>query len=220
MQPKLRKAALIIHISLAVGWIGAVLAYLVLVGEAMRTQDAQTLRNAWIAMELIGSELIIPLAFGALTTGLIMSVVTPWGLFQHYWVVLSLGLTIVATIVLVQHMETVSAFAALAANTDVNAEALRAGLRGELLHAGLGLCVLIVVEVLNVVKPKGLTAYGRRRALEPLGRPSPPGASDATLPSRSASATPLWVRVVGLHALGLALLLVIVLHLAGGTPHP
>jgi hypothetical protein len=220
MQPKLRKAALVTHIGLAVGWIGAVLAYLVLVAGAIRTQDAQTLRYAWIAMEMIGRTLIVPLAFGALATGLVMSLGTPWGLFRHYWVAVSLALTIVATLVLVQHMETVRAFAALAASADATAiQALRDGLRGELLHAGLGLCVLIVIEVLNVLKPKGLTAYGRRKALEARRRPSPP-ASDATPPSPSTSVTPLWVRVIGLHAVGIAVLLVLALHIAGWPAHP
>jgi hypothetical protein len=62
MTPHIRKFALTAHISLAVGWIGAVAAYLVLVVAAMTIQGSQTMRAAWIAMELIGWYLIVPLA--------------------------------------------------------------------------------------------------------------------------------------------------------------
>ena len=216
MRPSLRKFALTTHITLSVGWIGAVVAYLVLVVAAMTSQDAQTLRGAWIAMGLIGWNLIVPLALASLATGLVMSLGTPWGLFRHYWVLVSLGLTIFATAVLLQHMQTVSVFAGMAADTDSAAVgALRGGLRGELLHAGVGLLVLLVIEVLNVYKPKGMTPYGRRKA------------SQVALPSRfsddarsgqtqgSITGRPRWVLVVGFHALALALLFV-AMHLTGG----
>jgi hypothetical protein len=216
MGPSLRKFALTTHITLSVGWIGAVLAYLVLVVAAMTRQDAQTLRAAWIAMELIGWYLIVPLALASLLTGFVMSLGTPWGLFRHYWVLISLMLTIVATVVLLQHMPTVSFFARVAAETDsADVGGLRGALRGELLHAGVGLLVLLVIEVLNVYKPQGMTAYGRRRV------PQVALSSHFTEDARwgqgrgSTTRTPRWVQVVGIHAIGLALLFVI-MHLTGG----
>ncbi len=39
-------------------------------------------------------------------------------------------------------------------------------LRDELLHAGVGLLVLLVVQVLNVYKPRGMTPYGWRKQQE------------------------------------------------------
>jgi hypothetical protein len=125
-------------------------------------------------------------------------------------------LTILATVVLLQHMQTVSFFAGIAAETDgADVGGLRGGLRGELLHAGIGLLVLLVIEVLNVYKPQGMTAYGRRNASQ-VALPS--GSSDDTrsgLGRGSTTRTPRWVRVVGIHAIGLALLFV-VMHLIGG----
>ncbi len=212
MRPSLRKFALTTHIALSVGWIGAVLAYLVLVVAAMTRQETQTLRAAWIAMELIGWYLIVPLALASLLTGFVMSLGTPWGLFRHYWVLISLVLTVVATGVLLRHMPTVSVFARAAAETDgADVGGLRGALRGELLHAGVGLLVLLVIEVLNVYKPQGLTAYGRRRV--PQAALSFRGHGRA-----STTHTPRWVRVVGIHAIGLVLLFVI-MHLAGGGLH-
>ena len=84
----------------------------------MTSQDAQTVRAAWIAMELTGWFAIVPLALASLLTGLVMSLGTQWGLFRHYWVLFSLVLTILATVVLLVHMQTVSSFAGVAAETD------------------------------------------------------------------------------------------------------
>jgi hypothetical protein len=39
-------------------------------------------------------------------------------------------------------------------------------LGGDLLHPGLGLVVLLVIQVLNVYKPRGLTRYGWRKQQE------------------------------------------------------
>src|SRR5262249_40896945 len=117
MKPKLRKFALTTHVTLSIGWIGAVLAYLVLAVAATTSQDAQILRSAWISMGLMGWYLIVPLALASLLTGLVMALGTPWGLFRHYWVLISLVLTIVATLILLLHMQTVSFFARVAADT-------------------------------------------------------------------------------------------------------
>jgi hypothetical protein len=160
MTPGLRKLALTAHLAFSVGWIGAVVAYLALVIAAMNSQDTQTVRSAWIAMELIGRYALVPLALGSLLTGLVMSLGTKWGLFQHYWVVFTLLLTVLATAVLLSHMETVSLLASHAAESG---SADVAGLPGELLHAGVGLLVLLVIQVLNVYKPRGMTPYGWRK---------------------------------------------------------
>ena len=159
MTTPLRKCALASHLTFSVGWIGAVMAYLALVVAAMSSHSAQTLRATWIAMDLIGWDVIVPLSLASLFTGLIMSLGTPWGLFRHYWVLFSLVLTLFATVVLLQHMQVVSFFAGVAAKTD---SAARSGLRGELLHSGGGLLILLVIQVLNVYKPRGMTLYGWR----------------------------------------------------------
>jgi hypothetical protein len=172
MTSGVRKFALTVHIMFSVGWIGAVVAYLALVVAAMASQDTQTLHAAWIAMELTGWFAIVPLSLASLFTGLVMSVGTKWGLFRHYWVLFSLVLTIFATAVLLQHMQTVSYFAGVAAGaSSAGADStaiseLRGGLQGELLHAGIGLLVLLVIQVLNVYKPRGMTPYGWRKQHE------------------------------------------------------
>jgi hypothetical protein len=164
MNPTLRRLALTVHLTFSIGWIGTVVAYVVLVLAAMGGDDVQTLRSAWLAMELIGWYAIVPLAVASLLTGLVMALGTKWGLLRHYWVLVSFALTSVAVVVLILHMPTVTRLAEVAASGDAAGIAdLRAGLPGELLHAGVGLMVLLVVQVLNMYKPRGLTRYGLRK---------------------------------------------------------
>lgn len=165
MKPGLRKFVLTAHVTSSVGWLGAVVGFLALVVAALTSQDAQTVRAAWIAMELTGWFAIVPLALASLLTGLVMSLGTPWGLFRHYWVLFKLLLTILATIVLLLNMQTVSFLAGVAAETG---SADLGGLRGELLHAGGGLLVLLVNTILSVYKPRGMTRYGWRKQHEQL----------------------------------------------------
>ena len=136
MARGVRKFALIGHLAFSVGWIGAVVAYLILVIAAMISQDVEIGRAAWIAMELIGWYAIVPLALASLLTGFVMSLGTKWGLFRYYWVLITLVLTLFATIILLLHMPRVSFFADMAAKMD---SAAVGDLPGELLHAGGGL---------------------------------------------------------------------------------
>lgn len=162
MTPGFRKFMLIVHLVCSVGWIGTVIAYLVLGISAATSKDAETVRAAWIAMELTGWAAIVPLALGSLFTGLVMSLGTPWGLLRHYWVLISFLLTVFSTIVLLQHMRGVTAL--VLSVRESHRAALRVG--GDLFHPGVGLLVLLVITVLNVYKPRGLTRYGWRKQHE------------------------------------------------------
>ena len=165
MTSSLRKFALTAHITLAVGWIGAVAGYIALDVAAATSQDAQTLRSAFLAMELIAWYVIVPLALASLLTGLVMSLGTGWGLFRHYWVLISLLLTVIATIVLLVETQTISYFADIAANPTTSSDDLRA-LGSTLVHSVGGTVVLLVILVLNVYKPRGMTRYGWRKQQE------------------------------------------------------
>lgn len=163
MAPRVRKFVLAAHLVFSVGWIGTVVAYLALGVAAATSDDTQTVRGAWIAMELSGWYAIVPLALASLLTGVVMALGTKWGLFHHYWVLISLVLTVVAAVLLVLHMPTVSSQADIARA----AEGARLdGLGGDLLHPGIGLVVLLVIQVLNVYKPRGVTPYGQRKQRE------------------------------------------------------
>jgi hypothetical protein len=212
MVPGLRKFVLTAHVISSVGWLGAVVAYLALAVAAMTSQDAQMVRAAWIAMELTGWFVIVPLALASLLIGLVQSLSTPWGLIRHYWVVVKFLLTVFATIILLLHMPTVSYFAGVAAETN---SAGLGGLRGELLHAGGGLLVLLVTTTLSVYKPRGMTPYGRRTQHKKINGDSGLGPDWG-----STTGTPRWVKVFGIIALVLLLLVVIMRFTSRGRHGP
>jgi ABC-type uncharacterized transport system permease subunit len=78
MTRGLRKFVLTAHITFAVSWLGAVAGFLALAIAGLTSQDAQTVRAAYLAMELITRFVIVPLSFAPLITGPILSLGTPW----------------------------------------------------------------------------------------------------------------------------------------------
>jgi uncharacterized membrane protein len=160
MAPKLRKLVLAIHITASVGWLGAVVAYLPFDVLAATSDDASLLRMSYGAMDIITTWVIVPLAIAAWSTGIIMGFGTKWGLFRHYWVVISLVLTTLALIVLLVEARVVADLAAMAEGAS---ETQLRSMPSTLVHSVGGLVVLLVVQVLNVYKPRGLTKYGWRK---------------------------------------------------------
>lgn len=164
MGPGLRKFALAVHLAFSVGWLGAVLAFLPLAIVGLTSQDPQMVRGAYLTMDLSVRFVIVPLALASLLTGVIQSLGTAWGLLRHYWVLLSLVLSVFANIVLLQQLETFRYLAGVAADTTLSgAELLEVRSLRPVVHAGGGLAVLLVIQVLNVYKPQGMTRYGRRK---------------------------------------------------------
>ena len=162
MPTGLRKFALAVHLTLSVGWIGAVAAYIALDVAAATSQDTQALRTAYLGMESIARYVIVPLALASLLTGLVVSLGTKWGLFRHYWVLISLVLTIFATLVLLVETRVIRSLADMAADPTTSSDVLRA-MPSTLVHSVGGTVVLLVVLVLNVYKPQGMTGYGWRK---------------------------------------------------------
>ncbi|MDZ4677361.1 MAG: DUF2269 domain-containing protein [Oligoflexia bacterium] len=161
MTPRLRKFALTAHVTFSVGWLGAVVAYLALAIFGMNSQDVQLVRAVYLAMELIGWFVIVPLSIASLLTGIIQSLGTPWGLFRHYWVLAKLLLTIGGTIILVVHMKTVSHVANIAGETTFSLAGLDQQRIQLVIHPLGGLLVLLVATVLAVYKPWGKISWGR-----------------------------------------------------------
>ncbi len=173
MTSHLRKFALTTHVTASVGWLGAVAGFLALAVAGLNSQDAQMVRAAYLAMELIAWFVIVPLSLASLLTGLVQSLGTTWGLFRHYWVLVKLLITILATIILLVHMQPISYMGSVAAATPLSSADLR-GLRTQLVaDAGAALLALLVATTLSVYKPRGMTPYGRRkqRALRTVAQP-------------------------------------------------
>jgi hypothetical protein len=106
MTRALQKVNLTAHVTCSVGWLGAVASFLVLSIAGLTSQSTEIVRGAYLAMNLIGQFIIVPLSLAALLTGLVQSLGSHWGLFRHYWVVVKFTLTIGATLLLLLHQFT------------------------------------------------------------------------------------------------------------------
>ena len=147
------------HITFSVGWMGTVTAFLALALAGV-VGNAQMVRASYIAMELIAWFVIVPFCFASLVTGLIQSLGTPWGLFKHYWIVVKFFLTLIATIVLMLHMQPISYLSHVASETILSATDLR-DLRIQLIaDAGAALLVLLATTTISVYKPWGKIEFG------------------------------------------------------------
>ena len=161
MPPRLRKATLVGHVASSVGWLGAVAAFLVLAVVARHTADATTSRSLYVAMEVLGRVVLLPLALASLITGLVQSLGTHWGLFRHWWVIVKLALTVLSTLVLVAYTTTLTALADAARDPGRHLGVLPSS--SPVLHSGAAVVVLLAAAALSVFRPKGLTRYGWRR---------------------------------------------------------
>ena len=161
MTPRIRKAALVAHVVCSVGWLGMVLAFIAMAVMGIVSADEMAVRGTYRVMEQVAWWALVPLAVASLVTGVLQSLGTTWGLFRHYWVVFKLGLTVVATGVLVLYMQTFEYLARVAADPGVGLEAVRNF--SPVLHSVAAALVLLVATVLAVYKPRGLTRYGHRK---------------------------------------------------------
>ena len=207
MTPRIRKLTITAHVACSVGWLGATAAFLVLSIAGLISRDPEVVRGAYLSMNLISKFAIIPLSFGALATGLLQALGTPWGLFRYYWIFVKFGLAIFATFALLVHQFAVMAVAAkrvsgAAAETLLSADL--GPLKTELVRApSLAVLLLLVTTSLGVYKPWGLTRYGRRKQQERRGAELQPD-----------NRIPLGVKVF-YAVIGLLVLVVVVLHLTG-----
>lgn len=209
MLPPIRKFALTAHITFSVGWLGAVAGFLALAVAGLTSQDIQMVRAAFLAMNVTGWYVIVPLCLASLLTGLVMSLGTKWGLFRHYWVTVKFLLTIVSTLILFGFTQTLSSIGILATNTTIPIDELRNLSQSPVIHSGGGLLVLLVNTTLSVYKPWGRTRYGLRKQHEQ---------NEGLSSNRIISTRERWGRYILLGIISL-LVLFLALHLGLRSSH-
>src|SRR5688572_5860187 len=145
-----RRFLLTAHVTLSVGWIGAVCVFLALAVIGLTSQSPNTVRGAYLVMERAAWLALVPFAFASLLSGVVVSLTTPWGLFRHYWVVFKLLITAFATMVLMIYMETFRHMATIAADPASDLATIRNP--SPLFHAVLALLILLAATVLAIYK--------------------------------------------------------------------
>ena len=176
MSPGLRKLALTAHVTFSIGWLGAVASFLALAITGLASASVQLVRAAYLASDVITQWTIVPLSLASLVTGIVQSLGTPWGLFRHYWVLIKLVLTAIATGVLFLHARPIAYLATAALEGALTDDVRRIQIQ-LVVDASAAIGVLLVATVLAVYKPRGLTRYGLRKQRAPeLDRSAQKGA--------------------------------------------
>jgi hypothetical protein len=192
VTPRIRKLVFTSHVTFSVGWLGAVVAYLVVAIAGLTSLDLQLVRGSYAVMQLVAWFVIVPLAIAALLSGLVQSLGTEWGLVRHYWVIAKFALTTIGTIILLLHAPRVGEMAMRAAESAFTTGDYTQQRVSLVVHAAGGLAILLTATVLSVFKPWGKTAHGRG----------------------DAGARKRYLLIAG----ALVLALLIVFHLVGGPP--
>jgi hypothetical protein len=207
----LRRLTFTTHIASSIGWVGAALAFLALAVIGFTSDEPVKVRGAYLLMAPAAWFVLVPLAHVSLLSGIVLSLGTIWGLFRYYWVVLKLGITVFATVILLIYMGSFRQMAGLAADPVMDLAAVRNA--SPIVHAVLALVLLFGATVLGVYKPFGMTAYGIRRGNEQRRLVSSSGGSAVGVDAR----TPTWIYLAGAIAIAFPLL-VIISHLMGASP--
>lgn len=166
LSPRWRKLFLTVHVAVSVGAVGADLSVIILGITGLTGGSPELIYASYLAMELLVETALMPLALGALFTGVLLGAGTPWGLTRYYWVLAKLVLTIAALTALV-----------LLLRPKVNqaaAEVLQVPL-ADLVTEGIGpvaiilaagpavaFLILIITAILAIYKPWGKTRPKKR----------------------------------------------------------
>lgn len=166
MTRGLRKFVLTAHVTFTVGWLGAVAGFVALAIIGLTSQDAQTVRAMYLAMEPIARFVIVPLSFAPLLTGPILSLGTPWGLFRHYWILAKLLITVLCTLIMQAHMPPIINLASAATKMTLFSADLHRMQIQMVVASVAALLALLAATALAVYKPRGMTPYGWRKQYE------------------------------------------------------
>ncbi|WP_055546002.1 hypothetical protein [Streptomyces sp. NBRC 110028] len=153
-----RRALLVVHVVVSVGWLGLTLGVLALGITGAAAGSAEAAAGAYRSMHVLGDWLLIPVSLLSLLSGVVLSLGTPWGLARHRWVYVKFWLTLVTT--------AATAFALRAridaAMADVSAGRAVGATTDLVLAPSVSLGVYVFLTAISVIKPWGMTAWGRR----------------------------------------------------------
>jgi hypothetical protein len=162
MTPASRKLVLFAHVTTSVAWVGAVAGFLALAIIGLNGSDAQIVRSSYLVMPSITWYVIVPLAFAALITGVILSLGTQWGLLRYYWVLVKLLINSLSIPILLLHTQIIHEVAGAAAKPYFSSADLHDQRVQLVTIAVAALLALLVATALSVYKPRGITPYGQR----------------------------------------------------------
>jgi uncharacterized membrane protein len=91
-----KKWLLAIHIMFAGIMLGGAATTVILSITAMNTASAQVLQACYTIMHLLSKTSVRVSTIGTVVTGILLSVLTNWGLFRYYWIIVKEILTLLS----------------------------------------------------------------------------------------------------------------------------
>jgi hypothetical protein len=158
LKRPVRRTTLVVHVAASAGWLGLTLGLLALALAAYTSESASMAEASYRSMEVFTDWLVLPLALLTLTSGLVLSLGTPWGLARHRWVFIKFWLTLATT---------TASVLVLRPGVDKAAETVASGgavaePRDLLMGPAVSLTAYVFMTVISVLKPWGPTRRGRR----------------------------------------------------------
>lgn len=83
-----------LHVLCSVAFMGPVIGYLALMAVAATTGDGRMLSGAYAMMHVLDLKVVRPGAVLTALTGVLLSVLTNWGLVRYYWIIAKEALTV------------------------------------------------------------------------------------------------------------------------------
>ncbi len=152
-----RRALLVLHVAVSVGWLGLAVGLLALSITGYTTGSPETAGVAYRAMKIFGDWLVLPVALASLVSGLVLSLRTSWGLTRYHWVHAKFWLTLVTVLL--------SVFSLRPGINRLAAEAAAGTLRpdlGLLVAPAVATATYLFSTAISVLKPWGPTKRGSR----------------------------------------------------------
>jgi hypothetical protein len=117
-----RRWLLSAHLLFSAIMFGGAVAFLILSITAVNTSDEGVLKACYTSMHVLAKTSVRASTIGALVTGILLSVLTQWGLFKFYWIIAKQGFMLLAILLGPISME----FLTLRAVTITSSEGLNA----------------------------------------------------------------------------------------------
>ncbi|WP_391119634.1 hypothetical protein [Psychrobacillus sp. L3] len=90
----MRKVLLTIHILFSAIMFGNMVTFLILSITATTTENMVLVESCYQIMHVLSQTSVKASTIGATLTGILLSVLTKWGLFTYYWIIVKQGITL------------------------------------------------------------------------------------------------------------------------------
>jgi hypothetical protein len=148
--------------------LGAVVVFLALAITGFRSQNSQLVRSACLAMEITAWFVIVPFSIASLSSGIAQALFTRWGLFDYYWIVVKLFLTLAMTGLLLLHLQPISYLAGAASEVSFSKTQEMSSLVELIAKSGAAIIVLLATTTISVYKPWGRIQFRPEQLKRPL----------------------------------------------------